>query len=150
MSVTFRQKRTSFDIVYFSSALVAIPTLVISARCSASIRVTNFCTGSSRSGRITIATSGWARFSSTNWALSAALSTTWLLNLIVSVRSIEIVCTCEELIGKLVAPLEGMTRLMLFSSSGVVIIKMMSKTKARSSRGVMLISLSDERLWRCE
>ena len=49
---------------YFDSALVAIPTFVICARWNVSIRLTNFCTGSSRSGRITIATSGFARFNS--------------------------------------------------------------------------------------
>jgi hypothetical protein len=43
-----------------------------------------------------------------------------------------------------------MMRLMLLSSSGVVIIKMMSRTNARSRSGVMLISESDERVCRCE
>ena len=47
---------------YFESAFVAIPTFVIWARCNESISVTNFCTGNSRSGRITMATSGFARF----------------------------------------------------------------------------------------
>jgi len=54
------------------------------------------------------------------------------------------------LIGGFVAPLDGITRFMLLSSSGVVIMKMMSNTNARSSSGVMLISLSVERPWRCE
>jgi hypothetical protein len=39
-----------------------------------------------------------------------------------------------------------MIKLMMFSSSGVVIMKIISKTKARSSSGVMLISERDERL----
>ena len=41
ISVTFRQKRASFAI-YFVSALVAIPTLVICARRNVSINVINF------------------------------------------------------------------------------------------------------------
>src|SRR6266852_5910957 len=60
--VTLRQKRAFFGIPYFASPFVAIPTLVISARCTAPINVTSFCTGSSRSGRITTATSGLLRF----------------------------------------------------------------------------------------
>jgi hypothetical protein len=47
-------------------------------------------------------------------------------------------------------PLDGITRFMLLSSSGVVIMNMMSNTKARSSSGVILISLNEERLWRSE
>src|SRR5437762_1720016 len=73
--ITFRQKRASFDIVYFVSALVAMPTLVIWARCNASIKVTNFWTGNSRSGRITTATSGFLRFISSNCPLSVSGST---------------------------------------------------------------------------
>ena len=59
--VTFRQKRASLGI-YFASAFVAMPTFVICARRNVSINVINFCTGNSRSGRITIATSGLACF----------------------------------------------------------------------------------------
>ena len=73
--VTFRQKRASFDIVYFVSALVAMPTLVICACCNASIKLTNFWTGNSRSGRITTATSGFRCFISSNRALSVSGST---------------------------------------------------------------------------
>jgi len=73
--VTFRQKRASFDIVYFVSALVAMPTLVICARCIASIKLINFCTGNSRSGRITTATSGFLCFISSSRALSVSGST---------------------------------------------------------------------------
>jgi hypothetical protein len=65
-----RQKRTSLGIGYFDSAFVAMPTFVICARCNASIKAINFCTGNSRSGRITTATSGFARFNSTNCAMS--------------------------------------------------------------------------------
>jgi hypothetical protein len=54
------------------------------------------------------------------------------------------------LIGGFFVPLEGMTRFMLLSSSGVVIMNMMSNTKARSSSGVILISLNEERFWRSE
>src|SRR5207247_9971883 len=79
-----------------------------------------------------------------------AKCTTWLLHRLVSLRSIATVCTCDELIGGLVAPLDGITRLILFSSNGVVIMKIISSTKARSSNGVTLISLSVERLWRWE
>ena len=61
ISVTFRQKRQFFDI-YFGSALVAMPTFVISACFTASISAINFCTGNSRSGRITTATSGLVCF----------------------------------------------------------------------------------------
>ena len=64
-------------------------------------------------------------------------------------RSIESVCTCDLLIGGFFAPLDGITRFMLLSRSGVVIMKMMSSTNARSSNGVILISLRVERLWRC-
>ena len=56
----------------------------------------------------------------------------------------------RDLIGGFVAPLDGITRFMLLSSSGVVIMKMMSNTNARSSSGVILISLSVERFWRWE
>ena len=59
--VTFRQKRISLGI-YFASAFVAMPTFVICARRNVSIKVINFCTGNSRSGRITIARSGLACF----------------------------------------------------------------------------------------
>src|SRR5438552_1494789 len=52
--------------------------------------------------------------------------------------------------GALAALLEGMVRFMLFSSNGVVIIKIMSSTNARSSRGVTLISLKVEKLLRLE
>jgi hypothetical protein len=43
-----------------------------------------------------------------------------------------------------------MIRFMLFSSNGVVIMKMISRTKARSSSGVTLISLRVEKLLRLE
>ena len=75
ISVTFRQKRPFFAI-YFVSALVAMPTLVIPARCTASMRPINFCTGRSRSGRITTATSGFVCFNWANCAVSVSKSTT--------------------------------------------------------------------------
>jgi hypothetical protein len=68
----------------------------------------------------------------------------------VSARSIEIVWTCALLTGGLAALLEGMTRFMLFSSRGVVIMKIIRSTKARSSSGVTLISLKVEKLLRLE
>src|SRR6476620_7879448 len=135
---------------YFDSAFVAIPTFVICARCNKSISVTNFCTGNSRSGRITMATSGFARFNSSSRAVNESESTISLFILMVSSRSIEIVWTCALLMGALAALLEGITRFMLFSSNGVVIIKIISSTKARSSNGVTLISLSVEKLLRLE
>jgi hypothetical protein len=52
--------------------------------------------------------------------------------------------------GGFFVPLDGITRFILLSSSGVVIMKIMSSTKARSSSGVMFISLNVERFWRCE
>jgi hypothetical protein len=52
--------------------------------------------------------------------------------------------------GGFLVPLDGVTRFILLSSSGVVIMKMMSSTNARSSSGVILISLNVERFWRCE
>src|SRR5207248_5487411 len=135
---------------YFDSAFVAIPTFAICARCNESISVTSFCTGNSRSGRITMATSGFALFKSSRRAASESASTISLFILMVSSRSIEIVCTCALLMGALAALLEGMMRFMLFSSNGVVIIKIMSSTNARSSRGVTLISLKVEKLLRLE
>ena len=75
ISVTFRQKRGVFDI-YFDSALVAMPTLVICACFSASINAINFCTGKSRSGRITTAMSGLVCFNSVSRAVSAFKSIT--------------------------------------------------------------------------
>src|SRR2546430_6995794 len=135
---------------YFDSAFVAIPTFVICARCNESISVTNLCTGNSRSGRITMATSGSARFNSSRRAASESGSTISLFILMVSSRSIEIVWTCALLMGALAALLEGITRFILFSSNGVVIIKIISSTKARSSKGVTLISLSVEKLLRLE
>jgi hypothetical protein len=85
MRTTFRQKRLlaapwfceggSFAI-YFSSAFVAMPTFVMPSRRSASIIAINFCTGSSRSGRMTIATSGSFCFNSPNCAVSVSKSTT--------------------------------------------------------------------------
>jgi len=75
ISVTFRQKRAFFDIVYFASAFVAMPTFVICARCNVSIKLTSFCTGSSRSGRITIATSGFVSFNASNRLVSVSGST---------------------------------------------------------------------------
>src|SRR5205814_8999531 len=56
--------------------------------------------------------------------------------------SIETVCTSDGLTGALATPLEGMTRFTLFSINGVVIMKIISNTKARSSSGVILISES--------
>ena len=47
---------------YGCSAWVAIPTFEICARCRTSITRTKSCTGKSRSGRITTATSGFASF----------------------------------------------------------------------------------------
>jgi hypothetical protein len=52
--------------------------------------------------------------------------------------------------GGFFVPLDGITRFILLSSNGVVIMNIMSSTKARSSRGVILISLNVERFWRCE
>jgi hypothetical protein len=52
--------------------------------------------------------------------------------------------------GGFFAPLDGITKFILLSRSGVVIMNMMSSTKARSSSGVILISLNVERLWRWE
>src|SRR6266581_7558948 len=60
---------------YFASAFVAMPTFMIFARCNASINMTSFCTGKSRSGRITTATSGLARLISARRALSDSRST---------------------------------------------------------------------------
>ena len=57
---------------YFDSAFVAMPTFVICARCSASINAINFCTGNSRSGRMTTATSGFARFNAASRAVSVS------------------------------------------------------------------------------
>src|SRR5437588_1685562 len=135
---------------YFDSAFVAMPTFVICARCNESISVTNFCTGNSRSGRITMASSGFARFNSSSRAVNESESTIPLFILMVSSRSIEIVCTCALLMGAFAALLEGLTRFLLFLSNGVVIIKIISSTKARSSNGVTLISLSVEKLLRLE
>jgi len=72
---TFRQKRPVFAI-YFGSALVAMPSLVIPARCRAFISPINFCTGNSRSGRITMATSGFFCFNSLSCSVSVPKSTT--------------------------------------------------------------------------
>ncbi len=58
---------------YFVSAFVAIPTLLICARCNASINVINFCTGNSRSGRMTTATSGFVCFNSLSWLSSSSI-----------------------------------------------------------------------------
>jgi hypothetical protein len=52
--------------------------------------------------------------------------------------------------GEFFVPLDGITRFILLSSSGVVIMKMINNTKARSSSGVIFISLNVERFWRCE
>ena len=99
---------------------------------------------------MTIATSGFARFNCVRRATRSAAITVLSLILIVSRRSIEIVWTFAVLTGAFAAPLDGIIRFMLFSSSGVVIMKMISKTNARSSNGVMLISESVERLCRWE
>src|SRR5437016_14101677 len=48
------------------------------------------------------------------------------------------------------APPLGRSSLRLCSSSGVVMTKMINKTKARSSNGVMLISLRVTNAFRCE
>jgi len=150
MIVTLRQNGASCDIDYFVSVFVAMPTFVICAACSVSINAINFCTGNSRSGRMTTATSGFVRFNSTSRERSVCLSTASLLNRIVSCRSIEIVCTCAGSTGRFAAPLDGITRFTLFSNNGVVIMKMIRRTKARSSNGVMLISDRVDRLCRCE
>jgi hypothetical protein len=60
---------SSWNSSHFDSALVAMPTLVIPAPCNASITPINFCTGKSRSGRITIAISGFVCFNCTNWVV---------------------------------------------------------------------------------
>src|SRR5882724_2663438 len=61
-------------VFHFDSAFVAMPTLVIPARCTESISAINFCTGNSRSGRITMAISGFAALNSVNRAVSVAKS----------------------------------------------------------------------------
>ena len=61
---------------HFDSAFVAMPSLVIPARCTASIKPINFCTGKSRSGRMTIATSGFFCLNSPNCAVSVSKSIT--------------------------------------------------------------------------
>jgi len=63
-------------VFHFDSAFVAMPTLVIPARCTASISPINFCTGNSRSGRITMARSAFAAFNSVNRAVSVSKSIT--------------------------------------------------------------------------
>ena len=75
INVTFRQNREFFDI-YLDSALVAMPTFVICACFSASINAINFCTGKSRSGRITTAISGLVCFNSVRRVVSAFKSIT--------------------------------------------------------------------------
>jgi len=70
-----------------------MPTLVIWARCNASISEISFWTGKSRSGRITIAISGLVRFIPVNRVTSSAAATVLSSILIVSRRSIEIVWT---------------------------------------------------------
>jgi hypothetical protein len=54
----------------------------------------------------------------------------------------ETVSTFDGSTAPSAASLVGTTRSMLFSNSGVVIMKMMSNTKAKSSSGVTLISES--------
>ena len=146
MTATLRQKRASSRHRYFDSAFVAIPTFVICARCSVSIRLTNFCTGRSRSGRMTIATSGFARFNSASRALSVAGSISSLFNLIAFVAIDGDRLHLRRIDRRVRRAARGMTRFTLFSSSGVVIMKMIRSTNARSSSGVMLISESVERL----
>jgi len=72
----YELKNFKRSIVYFDSALVAMPTFVICACFSASINAINFCTGKSRSGRITTAMSGLVCFSSVSRAVSAFKSIT--------------------------------------------------------------------------
>jgi hypothetical protein len=82
---TFRQKRplgapylceAGPFAIYFDSAFVAMPTFVIPARCNAFITPINFCTGKSRSGRITMAISGFVCFSCTNCVVRVSRSIT--------------------------------------------------------------------------
>jgi len=70
-----RPKPQIFGHCYLDSALVAMPTFMICARCNASISVISFCTGKSRSGRITIAISGFVRLISSNCVLNDSRST---------------------------------------------------------------------------
>ena len=91
--VTFRQKRAFVAFLFRFRFCWRYPTFVICARCNESISVTSFCTGNSRSGRITMATSGFARFNSSKRAASESPSTISLLILMFSSRSIEIVWT---------------------------------------------------------
>ena len=62
----------------------------------------------------------------------------------------ETVCTFVGLTSAFAVELVGTTRSMLFSSRGVVIMKMISSTNARSSSGVTFSSLTVWRALRSE
>src|SRR5277367_4451366 len=64
--------------------------------------------------------------------------------------SIEIVCTWEGSKDWVASPLVGTTRFTLFSINGVVMMKMISRTNARSSSGVTLISVNVCKVCRSE
>src|SRR5277367_7107914 len=64
--------------------------------------------------------------------------------------SMEIVCTWEGSTDWVASPLVGTTRFTLFSINGVVMIKMISNTNARSRSGVTLISVSVCKVCRSE
>ncbi len=69
------------------------------------------------------------------------MATGWPSSVRASLRSTVMVCTLSGSALALVEFPEGRARSLLLSSSGVVIIKITSSTKHRSSIGVTLISL---------
>src|SRR4029077_14102089 len=102
----------------------------------------NFWIGNSLCGRTTTARSGFCVCNSVRRDSKSSGSTTSLFNLKTSSLSMEIVWTCEGSTVCVASPLVGTTKLMLFSINGVVMIKMINRTNARSSSGVTLISVS--------
>ena len=93
--------------------------------------------------------SGWDASNAASLATSVSAVTDSSLSVIVWFAWIETVRTSSVFTGCFASPL-GSTRSVLFSMSGVVIMKMISSTNARSSSGVTFSSLSVCSAWRSE
>lgn len=102
----------------------------------------NFWIGNSLCGRTTTATSGFFVCKAIRRDSSVVESITSLFSFSTPFSSIEIVLTCEGSTDCVASPLVGTIRFTLFSIKGVVMMKIMRSTNARSSNGVTLISVS--------
>ena len=132
------------------SSCVAIPTLVMSARCQRVHQTNKFLHRQTAIRPNDDGDIGIGAFQRCQPPVELRRRNHFFIQPNDFIAIEESVWTAAGLIGAFVVPLEGMMSVLLFSISGVVIMKMIRRTKARSSSGVMLISESVVREVRLE